>query len=199
MTLGANLNGTVIARNIDVQAESHRTDLMMFSVDPGGNTLEIPVGKDWQSDETFEVEAVLIRIDVQGRQTECDSLRLNESNRWRGTFEEVEKSDADGNEYVYQVKERVGSVMHGDGDALVYGGETYSVSIRGTPADGFLITNRRQAARPARKGSAFPSKSGGTCAPPARPLSCDDPALSERRGHGGAHADAGGGRMVRQL
>ena len=42
---------------------------MMFSVDPGGNTLEIPVGKDWQSDETFEVEAVLIRIDVQGRQT----------------------------------------------------------------------------------------------------------------------------------
>ena len=60
VTLGANLNGTVIARNIDVRAESHRTDLMMFSVDPGGNTLEIPVGKDWQSDETFEVEAVLI-------------------------------------------------------------------------------------------------------------------------------------------
>lgn len=137
VTLGANLNGTVIARNIDVQAESHRTDLMMFSVDPGGNTLEIPVGKDWQSDETFEVEAVLIRIDVQGRQTECASLRLNESNRWRGTFEEVEKSDADGNRYVYQVKERVGSVMHGDGDALVYGGETYSVSIRGTPRTAF--------------------------------------------------------------
>ena len=151
VTLGANLNGTVIARNIDVQAESHRTDLMMFSVDPGGNTLEIPVGKDWQSDETFEVEAVLIRIDVQGRQTECASLRLNESNRWRGTFEEVEKSDADGNEYVYQVKERVGSVMHGDGDALVYGGETYSVSIRGTPADGFLITNRRQGGTPGAK------------------------------------------------
>ena len=34
--------------------------------------------------------------------------------------------------------------MHGDGDALVYGGETYSVSIRGTPAGGFLITNRHQ-------------------------------------------------------
>ena len=151
VTLGANLNGTVIARNIDVQAESHRTDLMMFSVDPGGNTLEIPVGKDWQSDETFEVEAVLIRIDVQGRQTECASLRLNESNRWRGTFEKVEKSDADGNEYVYQVKERVGSVMHGDGDALVHGGETYSVSIRGTPADGFLITNRRQGGTPGAK------------------------------------------------
>lgn len=151
VTLGANLNGTVIARNIDVQAESHRTDLMMFSVDPGGNTLEIPVGKDWQSDETFEVEAVLIRIDVQGCQTECASLRLNESNRWRGTFEKVEKSDADGNEYVYQVKERVGSVMHGDGDALVYGGETYSVSIRGTPADGFLITNRRQGGTPGAK------------------------------------------------
>lgn len=151
VTLRANLNGTVIAKSIDVQAESHRTDLTMFSVDPGGNTLDIPVGKDWQSDETFEVEAVLIRIDVQGRQTECASLRLNESNRWRGTFEEVEKSDADGNEYVYQVKERVGSVMHGDGDALVYGGETYSVSIRGTPADGFLITNRRQGGTPGAK------------------------------------------------
>ena len=144
VTLGANLNGTVIARNIDVQAESHRTDLTMFSVDPGGNTLDIPVRKDWQSDETFEVEAVLIRIDVQGCQTECDSLRLNESNRWRGTFEEVEKSDADGNEYVYQVKERVERVMYGNGDKLIYGGETYIVSIQGTPADGFLITNCHQ-------------------------------------------------------
>lgn len=148
VTLGANLNGTVIARNIDVRAESHRTDLTMFSVDPGGNTLKIPVEKDWQSDETFEVEAVLIRIDKQGRQTECDSLRLNKSNQWRGTFEEVEKSDAYGNEYVYQVKERVGSVMRGDGDELVYDGETYSVSIGGTPAYGFLITNRRQGGTP---------------------------------------------------
>ena len=151
VTLRANLNGTVIAKSIDVQAESHRTDLTMFSVDPGGNTLDIPVGKDWQSDETFEVEAVLIRIDVQGRQTERASLRLNESNQWQGTFEEVEKSDANGDEYVYQVKERVGSVMYGDGDALVYGGETYSVSIRGTPAVGFLITNCRQGGTPGAK------------------------------------------------
>ena len=151
VTLRANLNGPVIAKSIDVQAESHRTDLTMFSVDPGGNTLDIPVGKDWQSDETFEVEAVLIRIDVQGRQTERASLRLNESNQWQGTFEEVEKSDANGDEYVYQVKERVGSVMYGDGDALVYGGETYSVSIRGTPAVGFLITNCRQGGTPGAK------------------------------------------------
>ena len=34
---------------------------------------------------------------------------------------------------------------------LVYGGETYSVSIRGTPADGFLITNRRQGGTPGAK------------------------------------------------
>lgn len=144
VTLEHNLNGTVIAKNIDVQAESHRTDLTMFSVDPGGNTLDIPVGKDWQSDETFEVEAVLIRIDVQGYQKECASLRLNKSNRWRGTFEKVEKSDADGSEYVYQVKERIGSVMYDNGGKLEYGGNTYIVSIQGTPADGFLITNRHQ-------------------------------------------------------
>ena len=148
VTLEASLNGTVIARNIDVQAESHRTDLTMFSVDPGGNTLEIPVGKDWQSDETFEVEAVLIRIDEQGDQTECDSLTLNKGNGWWGEFENIEKYDENGDAYHYQVKERVGSVMHGDGDALVYGGETYSVSIGGTPADGFLITNRRQGGTP---------------------------------------------------
>lgn len=144
VTLEHNLNGTVIARNIDVGAESHRTDLTMYSVDPGGDTMEIPVRKDWQSDETFEVEAVLICIDAQGDQTKCASLRLNESNQWRGTFEEVEKSDANGDEYVYQVKERVGNVMYGNGDALVYGGETYIVSIQGAPAGGFLITNRHQ-------------------------------------------------------
>ena len=116
----------------------------MYSIDPGGNTLEIPVRKDWQSDETFEVEAVLICIDAQGCQTECASLSLNESNQWQGTFEEVKKSDAYGNEYVYKVKERVGRVMYGDSDALVYRGETYIVSIQGTPAEGFRITNCHQ-------------------------------------------------------
>lgn len=151
VTLGANLNGTVIARNIDVRAESHRTDLTMYSVDPGGNTLEIPVRKDWQSDETFEVEAVLIRIDVQGRQTECASLRLNKSNGWWGVFKNIEKSDADGNEYVYQVKERIGGVMYDNGGKLEYGGNTYIVSIQGTPAGGFLITNCRQGGTPGAK------------------------------------------------
>ena len=151
VTLGANLNGTVIARNIDVRAESHRTDLTMYSIDPGGNTLEIPVRKDWQSDETFEVEAVLIRIDVQGRQTECASLRLNKSNGWWGVFKNIEKSDADGNEYVYQVKERIGGVMYDNGGKLEYGGNTYIVSIQGTPAVGFLITNCRQGGTPGAK------------------------------------------------
>lgn len=144
VTLEHNLNGTVIARNIDVGAESHRTDLTMYSVDPGGDTMEIPVRKDWQSDETFEVEAVLIRIDAQGDQKECASLGLNESNQWQGTFEEVEKSDAYGNEYVYQVKECIGGLMYGNGDKLIYGGNTYIVSIQSAPAGGFLITNRHQ-------------------------------------------------------
>ena len=150
VTLGVNLNGTVIAKSIDVKAESHRTDLtMMFSVDPGGNTLDIPVWKDWWSDKTFEVEAVLIRsTDAQGGPTECASLRLNESNGWRGTFEEVEKSDADGNEYVYQVKERVGSDMYDNGDSLVHGEETYIVSIQATPESGFWITNALQGGTP---------------------------------------------------
>ena len=144
VTLEHNLNGTVIARNIDVQAESHRTDLTMFSVDPGGDTMEIPVGKDWQSDETFEVEAVLICIDEQGDQTECDSLTLNKGNGWRGVFENIEKYDKNGDAYHYQVKERIGGLMYGNGDELIYGGETYIVSIQGTPAEGFRITNRRQ-------------------------------------------------------
>ena len=136
VTLEHNLNGTVIARNIDVWGESHRTDLTMYSVDPGGDTLEIPVRKDWQSDETFEVEAVLIRIDVQGRQTECASLRLNKSNGWRGVFKNIEKNDVNGDAYRYQVKERIGSVMYDNGGKLEYGGNTYIVSIQGTPAGG---------------------------------------------------------------
>ena len=151
VTLGANLNGTVIARNIDVRAESHRTDLTMYSVDPGGNTLEIPVRKDWQSDETFEVEAVLIRIDVQGRQTECASLRLNKSNGWWGVFKNIEKNDVNGDAYRYQVKERIGGVMYDNGGKLEYGGNTYIVSIQGTPAGGFLITNCRQGGTPGAK------------------------------------------------
>lgn len=104
----------------------------------------IHVGKDWDFDKTFEVEAVLIRTNAQGGQTECASLKLNESNEWRGVFENIKKYDESGDAYRYQVKERIGGVKYDDGDALVYGGETYSVSIQGTPADGFLITNRRQ-------------------------------------------------------
>lgn len=144
VTLGVNLNGTVIARNIDVRAESHRTDLTMYRADPGGDTMKIHVGKNWDFDKTFEVEAVLIRTDAQGGQTECASLKLNKSNGWQGVFENIKKYDESGNAYRYQVKERIGSVMYDDGDALVYGRETYSVSIQGTPEIGFLITNRHQ-------------------------------------------------------
>ena len=144
VTLEHNLNGTVIAGNIDVGAESHRTDLTMYSIDPGGDTMEIPVRKDWQSDETFEVEAVLIRTDEQGDPTECDSLTLNESNGWRDVFKNIKKYDENGDAYHYQVKERVERVMYGNGDALVYGGETYIVSIQDAPEIGFRITNCHQ-------------------------------------------------------
>lgn len=145
VTLEHNLNGTVIARNIDVRGESHRTDLTMYSVDPGGDTMEIPVSKDWrQSDKTFEVEAVLIRIDAQGDQKECASLRLNKSNGWQGVFKNIKKNNVNGDAYRYQVKERIGSVMYGNGDKLIYGGETYIVSIQGAPEIGFRITNRHQ-------------------------------------------------------
>lgn len=146
VTLEHNLNGTVIAGNIDVGAESHRTDLTMYSADPGGATMYIPVVKDWdwKSDKTFEVEAVLIRIDEQGDPTVRDSLTLNKDNGWWGAFENIEKYDENGDAYHYQVKERVERVMYGNGDSLVHGGETYIVSIGGTPADGFRITNCRQ-------------------------------------------------------
>lgn len=144
VTLKHNLNGTVIARNIDVRGESHRTDLTMYSVDPGGDTMEITVGKYWQSDETFEVEAVLICIDEQGDQRECDFLTLNKGNGWRGVFKNIKKNDVNGDDYHYQVKERIGSVMYDNGGKLEYGGNTYIVSIQGTPADGFLITNCHQ-------------------------------------------------------
>lgn len=144
VTLDVTLNGTVIANNIVVEAESHRTDLTMFSFDPGGDTMKIHVGKYWQSDETFEVEAVLICTDAQGHQTECASLPLNESNGWRDVFKNIKKYDENGDAYHYQVKERIGKVMYDNGDSLFYGGETYSVSIRGTPESGFRITNARQ-------------------------------------------------------
>lgn len=144
VTLEHNLNGTVIARNIDVGAESHRTDLTMYSADPGGDTMEIPVRKDWQSDETFEVEAVLIRIDAQGDQRKCDSLTLNKGNGWRGVFKNIKKYDKNGDAYRYQVKECIGGLMYGNDDKLIYGGETYIVSIQSAPAGGFLITNRHK-------------------------------------------------------
>lgn len=144
VTLKHNLNGTVIARNIDVGAESHRTDLTMYRADPGGDTMEIPVVKNWNFDKTFEVEAVLICTDAQGHQTECDSLTLNKGNGWWGVFENIEKYDENGDAYHYQVKERIGGLMYGNGDKLIYGGNTYIVSIQSAPAGGFLITNRHQ-------------------------------------------------------
>ena len=144
VTLGVNLNGTVIARNIDVRGESHRTDLTMYSIDPGGDTMEIHVGKYWQSDETFEVEAVLICTDAQGHQTECASLPLNESNGWRDVFKNIKKYDENGDAYHYQVKECIGGLMYGNGDELIYGRETYIVSIQDAPEIGFRITNCHQ-------------------------------------------------------
>ena len=145
VTLEHNLNGTVIARNIDVQGESHRTDLTMYRADPGGDTMKIHVGKDWDFDKTFEVEAVLIRsTNAQEGQTECASLKLNESNGWWGVFENIEKYDENGDAYHYQVKERVERDMYGNGDSLVHGGEPYIVSIQGAPEIGFRITNRHQ-------------------------------------------------------
>lgn len=144
VTLEHNLNGTVIARNIDVGAESHRTDLTMYSADPGGDTMEIPVVKNWDFDKTFEVEAVLICTDAQGHQTECASLRLNESNGWRDVFKNIKKYDKNGDAYRYQVKECIGGLMYGNDDKLIYGGETYIVSIQSAPAGGFLITNRHK-------------------------------------------------------
>ena len=64
--------------------------------------------------------------------------------------------------------------MYGDGDALVYGRETCSVSIGARPRVGFLIANCRQGGARRRKTQRFRRKSSGICAPPGLPAICDD-------------------------
>ncbi len=89
----------------------------------------VSVVKIWDDDDDTDgirpesITVELVRDDV----TTGDTLILSEDNDWAGSFTELDMEDADGNAYVYSVKEI--SV------------EGYTSEVSGDQDDGYVITN----------------------------------------------------------
>ncbi|MGI5888657.1 MAG: Cna B-type domain-containing protein, partial [Oscillospiraceae bacterium] len=85
--------------------------------------ISIPVEKVWASGKKGEYADIKLLANGE----EVDSVRLDESNNWKYTFEDLDKYDSDGNEIVYTVSE-----VKIDG---------FTVTITGDAESGFVVTN----------------------------------------------------------
>lgn len=87
--------------------------------------IDIPVMKTWKGEAAKSVKVYLMR---NGQQTD-HSLTLSADNGWKGSFTGIRKTDHDGKDYVYTVKEEK---LAG-----------YNSSVCGNAEKGFEITNVR--------------------------------------------------------
>ncbi len=93
-------NGTVIARDIIVTAESHRTDFTGNTLDlEEKQTLNIPVKKVWVGGEEEQVEIHLYADDVI-----VDTVTITAKQNWEHVFENL-PLERDGKSIVYRVDE----------------------------------------------------------------------------------------------
>ena len=97
--LTQNFNGTVIANDIIVSAESHRTDFTGKTLEP--EDLSVKVQKKWNGQKLTSVQVVLLAND-QEKQT----VELNEENHWSYTFRNLPQKDTSGNKIKYRVDEK---------------------------------------------------------------------------------------------
>ncbi|WP_314795310.1 Cna B-type domain-containing protein, partial [Eggerthia catenaformis] len=120
--LKANFNGTVIAKDIIVSAESHRTDFTGKTLEP--NKISIKINKRWVGQEK---EYVIVKLLADGKDTK-KTARLDKASQWKAEFKDLPRRDKnDGHEIVYSIEE-----VKIDG---------YESKITGTVETGFTITN----------------------------------------------------------
>ena len=115
--------------------------------------IDIPVTKVWSdlstSSDAHSNDTVLIQltkksgdeyVDVEG-----ETLELPQNNSWSGTFEDLPKTDANGDLIEYSVREVSVNNVAIESDegvnSVKIGNKTYIVSVTGNSENGFTVTN----------------------------------------------------------
>ncbi len=103
--LNQNLNGSVIANDIIVNAESHRTDFTGTDLYPGDEdgeekAISIKVEKKWDGQKLPSVRTNLL---ANGEIKE--TAELNENNDWTYEFKDLPLKDRNNNEIIYSIDE----------------------------------------------------------------------------------------------
>ena len=88
------------------------------------NRINIPVEKIW-SPASSALESATVKLLANGEET-GDTLVLSAENQWKGTFENLDKKDENGNEIQYSVTE---DILYCD------------INVTGDKQNGFKITN----------------------------------------------------------
>ena len=88
------------------------------------NRINIPVEKIWNPTSSA-LESATVKLLANGEET-GDTLVLSAENQWKGTFENLDKKDENGNEIQYSVTE---DILHCD------------INVTGDKQNGFKITN----------------------------------------------------------
>src|SRR5699024_10558063 len=87
--------------------------------------VNVDVTKEW---ELYEEEAQAIEVDLLQNGDVINTVKLDEENKWKHTFEGLDEYDAEGKLYVYEVEEV---------DEI----EGFEVDVSGDQAKGYVITN----------------------------------------------------------
>ncbi|MGX7112398.1 Cna B-type domain-containing protein [Gemella cuniculi] len=122
--LTQNFNGTTIANDIIVTAESHRTDFTGKTLDP--TEVSVKVTKKWEGQK---LDKVKVRLLANGKPTGKE-VELSESNNWSYTFSKLSKKDSSGQIIKYTVDE-----VDAPG---------YIKEISGNETSGYIIKNTKK-------------------------------------------------------
>ena len=104
--LNQNLNGSVIANDIIVNAESHRTDFTGANLYPdsdggeGMTSIKIKVEKKWEGQKLSSASINLLANDEIK-----ETVELNENNDWTYEFKDLPLKDGNNNEIMYYIDE----------------------------------------------------------------------------------------------
>ena len=100
--LNQNLNGSVIASDIIVNAESHRTDFTGTDLYPDSEEemLSIKIEKKWEGQKLSSV-----KIDLLANSQIKQTVELSESNDWSYEFKNLPSKDENNNEIIYSIVE----------------------------------------------------------------------------------------------
>lgn len=98
--------------------------------------IEVKVTKEWEN-ATGDHPTIKLQL-LKNEQAEGSPIELTNGTTTH-TWTDLDKTDAEGNEYAYTVKE-VGEV----GNSIKLDGKWFKVSYAGTMKDGFTITNEKK-------------------------------------------------------